>query len=295
MTAPIQCRSASILVHHANRRAWDLGKEVALWLEERGIQVVLDAETAARLELPQNRSAQECVPDIVVSLGGDGTLLRAARSAGPRGVPILGVHMGRFGFIAETHPSDIFTHLKRALEGHVTIEERLMIRAEIRRRGEPVFAGIGLNDAVVKSSAASLVDLDISIRGSQFASYPADGVIVATPTGSTAYSLSAGGPVVEPTVQALIITPICPHTLSARPMVVPSEHIIEIRIAGDHGDVIFKVDGVDPFPIERDDRVVVRKAEQTTRLVVVDHASFYRRVRARYGYGERRTSGGEPE
>lgn len=285
--------SVGIIVHRSNHKAWELAAEVIAWLQERTHTVRLDRLTAQRL----NREDLACCEDIwesvdfVLTLGGDGTILTAARMAAPHKIPILGVHMGQFGFISETHPATLYIHLLRALEGKVRIDERLMVRAEVWREGTCAHTGFGLNDVVVKSSSSSLLNLRTFLGGAPFATYPADGIIVATPTGSTGYSLSAGGPIVEPTVQALLITPICPHTLSARPMIIPAEDLVEVVVEDDGGDVLFKIDGVDPFHIQHGDRIVVRKAEYTTRLMQVDHASFYRKVRARYLYGERLNSG----
>ncbi len=281
--------SVGIIVHRTNQRAWGFAHEVIAWLQGRGVTVRLDEETAhklQRVDLACCQTIWEAV-DFVITLGGDGTILTAARMAAPHSIPILGVHMGRFGFIAETHPSTLFPNLQRALSGEMNLEERLRVHAEIWRDGECVHRTFGLNDAVVKSSSFSLLNLRIFLAGAPFATYPADGVIVATPTGSTGYSLSAGGPLVEPTIKALIITPICPHTLSARPMVIPSNDLVEVLVEEEEGDVLFKIDGVDPFSVHQGDRIVVRPADYVTRLMIVDHASFYRKVRARYLYGER--------
>lgn len=195
--------------------------------------------------------------------------------------------MGQFGFIAESHPASLFYDLEKALMGKLPIEERVMLEAEVFRSGELVHSGIGLNDAVVKSASSSLLYLSASLNGAPFATYFADGLIVSTPTGSTAYSLSAGGPIVAPSVDALLLTPICPHTLSARPMVIPGHHLVEMKVEDEGGDVLFKTDGINPFHVVHGDHIVVRKSRQVTRLIMTGDASFYRKVRARYLYGER--------
>jgi NAD+ kinase len=251
--------------------------------------VRLDGEAAVKLGHPTLVCPSEGwkTVEFVITLGGDGTILKAARMASPCGVPILGVHMGRFGFIAELHPGDLFPHLEEILDGKMQIEERLMVRAEVWRAGEPVHSGIGLNDALIKSAMTHLLQLKTSLGGEEFATYPADGILVASPTGSTAYALSSGGPLVAPTVQALVIVPICPHTLSARPLVVPAFEVIEIEVESDGGEVIFAVDGTERFSLQNGDRVVVRRADYPTRLIVLNHTTFYRKVRERYLYGER--------
>src|SRR5690242_14859200 len=238
-------RFVGMVVHRSRQEALVFAGEVIAWLRERGIQVRLDTDSAERMGLPD----LACCPEewqkaeFVLSLGGDGTILTAARLAAPYGIPILGVHMGRFGFIAETHPGDLYPHLEEILQGQMQVEERVMVRADVWREGRCIYSGVGLNDAQIKSAMSHILDLKTYLGGAEFATYPADGIIVAAPTGSTAYSLSAGGPLVAPTVQALIITPICPHTLSARPLVVPGDEVIEIEIESDDGDVIFSVDG----------------------------------------------------
>lgn len=282
-------RYVGLVVHPSRPEAMALAVEVIVWLEARGITALLDAETAQKL----NRPTLTCSPEgwqsvaFIVTLGGDGTILTAARLASPCGTPILGVHMGRFGFIAETHPNDLYPHLEEILDGKMQIEERIMIHADILRNGKIVHTGVGLNDVLVKSGMSHMLHLKTEFGGATFASYPADGILVSTPTGSTAYALSAGGPLVAPTVQAFIVVPICPHTLSARPMIVPATETIAIEIESETEDVICAIDGVEPMPLQRGDRIEMRQADNMTRLIVLNHATFYGKVRARYLYGER--------
>ncbi len=282
-------RSVGIIVHRTRLEAWEFAAQVIAWLQAREVGVRLDEESARKLKRPELSCCGDEWEgvDFVITLGGDGTILTAARMAAPRGIPILGVHMGRFGFIAETHPDALFMHLEKLLEGEMKVEERMMLGAEVWRDGEKVQHSLGLNEVIVKSGDASLLNLQTRLAGAPFATYPADGMIIATPTGSTAYALSAGGPIVAPTVQALIIAPICPHTLNVRPMIVPCDEQIEIILEMQSGDVLFKVDGVDPFALQNGDRVVAHRSAFVTRLIVLGHATFYRKVRDRYLYGER--------
>ncbi len=282
-------RNVGLVVHRTRPEAMAFAVEVIEWLEARGINALLDAETAQKLHRPTLSCSPEGFQAVsfIVTLGGDGTILTAARMAAPCGTPILGVHMGRFGFIAETHPNDLYPHLEEILDGKMQIEERIMIHADIVRGGKTLHSGVGLNDVLVKSGMSHMLHLKTEFGGATFASYPADGILVATPTGSTAYSLSAGGPLVVPTVQAFIVVPICPHTLSARPMIVPATETIAIEIESEDGDVICAIDGVEPLPLQQGDRIEIRRADYVTRLIVLDHATFYGKVRARYLYGER--------
>jgi NAD+ kinase len=282
-------RRVGLIVHKERIEATEIARELISFLEARGITACLDEDAAQRI----GRMDTACRGDewsrceFVITLGGDGTILMAAGIASPFGIPILGVHLGRFGFIAETHPAGLMQHLERILNGEMRLQERMMVRAEVWRAGKCIQSRSGLNDALVKSRASQLLQIRTRLAGADFAVYPADGIIIATPTGSTAYSLSAGGPLVAPTVKAMVVTPICPHTLSARPMLVPSDEVVEIDIETDSADVVCSVDGIDLTPIESGDRIVIRKAECVTRLIVLDHATFYRKVRDRYLYGER--------
>lgn len=282
-------QSVGIMVHRTRPEALHFAREVVGWLEAREITVRMDPRAAAQLKMP----VLACPPEdwnsvaFIITLGGDGTILTAARQAAPCGIPILGVHMGRFGFIAETHPADLYGNLEEILAGQVRIEERLMLRADIVRDERCVHSGFGLNDVILKSKMTHLLNLKTRIGGSYFATYPADGVVVATPTGSTGYALSAGGPLIAPSVEAFVLAPICPHTLSARPIIVPSNETIEIEVETDGHEVIFAIDGVEPVALETGDRVVVQQAPYRTRLIIVDQTTFYAKVRNRYLYGER--------
>lgn len=285
----IMNRSVGLMVHRTRPEALHFSREVVGWLEARDIAVRMDADAADRLMMPVLAGSEEDWKQVefVITLGGDGTILTAARRTAPNGIPILGVHMGRFGFIAETHPADLFENLEEILSGNLQIEERLMIRADIMRDGSCIHTGIGLNDVLLKSKMSHLWSLKTHIGGAHFATYPADGLVVSTPTGSTGYSLSAGGPLIEPCVDAFAFVPICPHTLSARPLVVPSTEVIEVEVETDGDDVIFAIDGVEPVTLATGDRIVMRQADHRTRLIIIDRTTFYAKVRNRYLYGER--------
>ena len=282
-------QSVGIMVHRTRPEALHFAREVVGWLEARDVPVRMDSNAAERLKMPVLACVEDSWTDVafIITLGGDGTILTAAREAAPCGIPILGVHMGRFGFIAETHPEDLYGNLEEILSGQMKIEERIMVRADILRGNRSVYSGFGLNDVSLKSKTTQLLNLKTRIGGAHFATYPADGVIVSTPTGSTGYALSAGGPLIAPSVEAFVLVPICPHTLSARPIIVPSKETIEIEIETDGDDVFLAIDGVVPIALETGDRVVIEQAPYRTRLIIVDHTTFYAKVRNRYLYGER--------
>ena len=279
------------MVHRTKREAWEFAAEVIRWLDARQVQVSLDVESALKLARPDLSccEAEWQNVDFVITLGGDGTILTAAHMAAPHGIPILGVHMGRFGFMAATVPKDLFECLERILGGDLEVEERIMVQVEVSRGGapEPVYREIGLNEILIRGSHSNLLNLKTFLRDAPFADFPADGLILSTPTGSTGYSLSAGGPIVGPTVQALILTALCPHTLSARPLIIPSDEQILVQVDADGGDALCLVDNIHPFTLYDGDQILVRRADFNTRLIVLDPKAFYRKVRNRYRYGER--------
>jgi NAD+ kinase len=229
--------------------------------------------------------------DFVVVFGGDGTLLSAARRIAPLGIPLLGVHLGHFGFLAEVAIDDLGTAIERILDGDATIQERLMVQGTITRDGAPddgTETLLGMNDFVVASRAVRMVHIRTEIGGEPLATYAADGVIVASPTGSTGYSLSAGGPLVHPGAPVLIVTPIAPHTLSARALVIPDTETVTLTVDSESRDsVVATVDGQIERPLRAGDRVQVRRAPFPVRLLGVGGSSFTAKIRERWHYGER--------
>ncbi len=279
-----------LIVNRDKSPALLFAHEVIAWLTERDVEVCVDSEAAPLLGRDDLSADATCLAgvELLITLGGDGTILTASHIAAPHGIPILGVHMGHFGFIAETRPDDLFPHLDDLLEGRMETEERMMVHASVVRREQTVYEAIGLNDAVLsKGTRARMLHLHTAFNGEFIAVYAADGVVVATPTGSTAYALSAGGPLVEPTIEGLLVVPICAHTLAARPLLIPCDQTVSVTIESDGGEVIFSADSAAVFPLESGDRVDVRRAEYTTRLVTLGHATFYRKVRQRLLWAER--------
>jgi NAD+ kinase len=277
----------------ANRAKWEalqFAQEMLAYLSERDCEAMVDAESASvigRDDLGATDQELACA-EFIITLGGDGTILAASHIAARCGTPILGVHMGHFGFISESRPQDFPAALDEVLEGRAKVEERTMVRGTVLRDGKEVFSAVGLNDAVIsKGAQARMLHIETAFGDDVLAKYPADGVIVATPTGSTAYALSAGGPLIGPRVEALLVAPICPHTLSARPLVIPADETIRLTVGGDGGEVLFIVDSTDVFQLEPGDRIEVRRAECTTRILTLGLTSFYRKVRQRLLWGER--------
>jgi NAD+ kinase len=275
------------------RRASSLVRQVVGWLEQQGVEPRLQEPLARRLRRedlarPDQRLMEGA--SLALAMGGDGTMLATARLAAPRGIPILGCNLGGFGFLTELAETELMEALSEVLAGRFAVRDRMMVEGELVRRGERVQAFLGLNDVVVTKGAFSrLLRLEIQVGGEQLGVFLADGVIVATPTGSTAYSLSAGGPVVSPEVEALMVTPICAHTLSARPMVVPSgqEICVSVSSLGPGQEVMVTVDGQAGFALEREDTMRARRARIAAHIVQLTGPSFFAKVRTKLGWAGR--------
>lgn len=279
-----------LIVHTDKPDALRFTREAVEWLQERGLQVNIEADIARALGMPEYQcdEAALCESDLLLAVGGDGTILRASRLAAPREIPILGVHLGRFGFIAQIKPQDLHTAIARVQAGDFTIEKRLMVRAVAYRDGEPICDALALNDVVVtKGAVARMITLQTFVNDTFLATYSADGLVVATPTGSTAYSLSAGGAIVDPACEVLLLTPICAHTLSARPLILPAEKQVKVVVTADDGDFHLQADGGETVRLRSGDAVHVFRAQERTHLIVFDPDEFYTKLRDRLLWGER--------
>src|SRR5579859_6418515 len=267
--APIR----SIGVFSRPRRA-DLTAIVAPlldWIAKRGCHALYDTETAEALSDGStgglSRSQLAAQSDLLVVLGGDGTLLAAAREAAPRGIPILPINLGSLGFLTSFTLQELYPALEETLAGHLTASERVMLHAALIRDGKTLDDQLVLNEVVInKGALARMIEVRLTIDADFVCRYRADGLIVATPTGSTAYSLSAGGPIVHPNVESLIITPICPHTLSDRPIVVDDKCCVEMSLAGPAESVYLTLDGQKGIPMQSGDKVRIVRAEERLKL-----------------------------
>lgn len=241
----------------------------------------------ADLAVPEERLGDA---KLLVALGGDGTLLAANRLAAPHETPVMGVHVGgpaSFGFLTETVPDRACEALEMVLDGHFRIEERVMIRAEVLREGACVTTTHGLNDLVIRGQQRML-KMRVTVRDTFIATYAADGIIVATPTGSTAYNLAAGGPLVHPSVQTLLLTPICPHTLNVRSLLVGVDDSIRVSLESGERDVtLLTVDGQESVVLEQGDELIFSRSPQRGRFVSLDGSGFYEKVHTRLRLGER--------
>jgi NAD+ kinase len=264
-------------------------REFLPWLDNKGLEFFLDMETASRLDTKgYPRSEIPALVDLIVVLGGDGTMLNVARLVCDKGIPILGVNLGGLGFITEVQGEELYEAMEKTLKGESSIEERLMLTALIHRHGERIAEYTVLNDVVInKGALARIVDLETYINKTYVTTFKADGLIVSTPTGSTAYSLSAGGPVLYPTLDSIILTPICPHTLTNRPTVLPDDVLIEVVLKSMSEDVFLTLDGQVGFSLRKDDVVEIKRSPFKTKLLIPFERDYFQVLRTKLKWGER--------
>ncbi|HEY0865982.1 MAG TPA: NAD(+)/NADH kinase [Fimbriimonas sp.] len=266
--------------------AIEAAAECAARLQANQAFVGVDSDSGRFLPLPVVDRSEFGRAEVIVAFGGDGTLIRAAHLASETGTPILGVYYGRFGFVTQCRGEDVACCLEEYLSGQAPIERRMMIRADMMRGGQSVAALHSLNEVVIQRSVTGrMMTFDIDVDGYQIASYPADGVIVCTPTGSTAYNLSAGGPLLEPMVQAFALTALAPHTLTARSLVLRPEAEIHLRVQSD-GDSVLSVDGQTRLHLLSRDEVRVTRSERVTNLIVVERQDFLKKLGQRLFFSQ---------
>jgi NAD+ kinase len=271
--------------------------EVAAWLEARGIEPVFETDTAALAPLGPSRRvvSRDTLPgvaDLLLVLGGDGTLLAMADrvSQSGRNLPILGVNFGHLGFLTEINFPELYPLLESAIEGRATIERRLMLRARVLRDGGSAAEHMALNDVVVTRGALSrIIELSVTVAGNFVARFNADGLIVASPTGSTAYNLSAGGPILHPAVDALVLTPIAPHTLSNRPVVIPASSPVLVTPGGHDPDqeVVLTLDGQISLALAPGDTVEIVRHPAPLLLIKSPTHSYFDVLRQKLKWAER--------
>lgn len=260
------------------------------WLAKREYEVIYDKQTAQYVEGSRGVERSQLASkklEFAIVLGGDGTLLSAARALAPSDVPLLAVNLGHLGFLTEVPLDAMYSTLEKVLACNCPTDHRTMLACDLIRDGEVLHSYTALNDVVVnKSAIARLVGFDLGIDGKHMFGYKADGVIVATPTGSTAYSLAAGGPVLMPTVAAFQVTPVCPHSLTHRPVVVPETAAISIVVRSNGEAAFLTIDGQVGQPLKDGDQVVCRKASHEVKLLQM-HQSFFQVLREKLKWGER--------
>jgi NAD+ kinase len=271
-------------------RCQDVAIELIKWLEERGLIPLVEAHLSRHLSCREGAESTDIphLADLVVVLGGDGTLISVARLVGDRQVPILGVNLGSLGFLTEITLDELYPALESCLSGDYRVSERMMLRVAVERDGREIQSHQVLNDMVInKGALARIVDLETTVNGSWLTTFKSDGLIISTPTGSTGYSLAAGGPIIHPALECLVITPICPHTLTNRPIVVDAAASITVTLKSDKEDVFLTLDGQVGMELKAGDIIRVRCAEHRTRLVMSRSKDYFEILRTKLKWGER--------
>jgi NAD+ kinase len=271
--------------------------QLAAWLRDRTIAVVFETDTAALARAGADAPvfSREALPaevDLIVVMGGDGTLLSMATRTAQSGrdIPILGVNFGSLGFLTETRIDELYTVLDSVLDGTATFDDRAMLASDAYRAREHFDSRIVLNDVVFTKAALSrIIELSISVSSGLVTKVKADGLIIASATGSTAYNLAAGGPIIHPRADAIVLTPIAPHTLTNRPIIVPGSEVIEVRpqVQGNLDEIFVTYDGQYGYPLQEGDVVRVRTSERTLRLVKAPARSYFELLREKLKWGER--------
>jgi NAD+ kinase len=270
--------------------------QLTRWLRERGINVLMDGDTAGLIDetSPLSRAELPRKVELIVVLGGDGTLLSVARIAHEADVPILGVNLGSLGFLTEITLDELYDTLMSVLDNKYDFEQRMLLSANLMRNGECIEDHQVLNDVVInKGALARIVNLKVRVDGQYMTSYRADGLIIATPTGSTAYSLSAGGPIIHPSMHALVLCPICPFDLANRPIVVPDQSVLEVEITTPNEDVRVTLDGQEGYEFSAGDVLRVKKADNSVKLVQAKGKNYYQLLRKKLHWGGSENPGGD--
>ena len=296
MKAAKQIKSVGVIVKPRHAQAWETACELGVWLEKRGIRLV--GKRLSQAERSVSDSGLNCEieiagedyfieeVDLIVVLGGDGTMISTARLIGDRSIPVLGINYGGLGYLTEFRIEEMFAALEQILAGNYELDPRVTLRVEHCRSGETLLTNRVLNDVVInKAALARIIELEVWLDRLFVNNFRADGLIVSTPTGSTAYNLSAGGPIIFPTMNAVVITPICPFTLSNRPIVVPDEAEIELVLKTKNEEVALTLDGQVGFQLQAGDSVKIRKSRTTFNLVQPPNRNYFDVLRDKLRWG----------
>ncbi len=270
--------------------AVELAREVTAWLQQRGFEVLHDQPLAEEMgDVPGYSGASiPAMVHLIIVLGGDGTLISVARQVGDLRTPILGVNLGSLGFLTEITLGELFPVLERVVKGDFRVSSRMMLDAVVHRKGKEISRYRVLNDVVInKGALARIIDMEAWVDQAYLTTFKADGLIIASPTGSTAYNLAAGGPIIYPGLHCLVISPICPHTLTNRPIIVSDESLIRIEVKFQDEDVVFTADGQVGMPLMGGDVVEVRRSRSSTQLIKSPDRDYFEVLRAKLRWGER--------
>jgi NAD+ kinase len=285
----VKIRSVGVCLKPGQPQAAATVRALVTWLGDRDVEARVDAECAKLTGLPAEPTEKLAAEvDVLVCLGGDGTLLSIARAAGSRRVPILGVNLGTLGFLTEVNVEEMLPVLELVLAGRAQIVSRMRLEVEALRDGRELGRFLALNDAVISKTALSrIIDLEAYASGQAVTTYHADGLIVCTPTGSTAYSLSAGGPLLLPGLEAIVLTPICPHSLTQRPLVLPVDAEIEIVVRTRGGEATITIDGQEGMELRDGDRVLMRRSPHPVDVIASPLRTRFQILQRKLRWGER--------
>lgn len=288
-----EIKYVGVVVKPNHSDAWKTACELAAWLEKRGIELIgrpheqIERFNSGTCEIDyaETEKFQEQA-DLIVVLGGDGTMISTARLTGDREVLVLGINYGSLGYLTEFRIEEMFAALEAILRGEYDIDRRVMLDVEHLRDGEKLYSGRVLNDVVInKAVLARVIEIEVNLNKLFVNSFRADGLIVATPTGSTAYSLSAGGPIVYPSMNAIVLTPICPFTLTNRPIVMPDDAEIELKLRNENEGVVLTLDGQIGHQMQVQDRVLIRKSKILFNLVQPPNRNYFDVLRNKLKWG----------
>ena len=275
-----------LVIRPGSQRVLNLAREVVAWCQARNLPLDVCPTTVKALKLSGNGIPSKEMVDPIITLGGDGTLIGVARYVEGKSPVFVGVNFGNLGFLTEIRPDELMSVLDEVVKGGVKCAERLLIDVQVHRKGVIVFESRAVNDVVVQKGARSrLPQLDLAVNGHDVARIRADGIILSTPTGSTAYSLAAGGSIAHPSLSVILVTPICPHSLTNRPLILPGSAMVEVELPRFDDEVIVTVDGQVSAPLESGDIVKVSQAKQTVKFVVSREKSYFDILRTKLNWG----------
>jgi NAD+ kinase len=276
-----------VICKHGKAEALKAAGELSAWLKERGVEMLLDTYAARELGVVGIKDRELADrSDAVVVLGGDGTLLSVARLVGERGTPIVGVNLGTLGFITTVPLSQLYITMDTVLSGQYKVQERMVLNARVKRGDRLVGEYNVLNDLVInKRELARIIEIETYVDGRYLSLFKADGLIISTPTGSTGYSLSAGGPIVHPSLSSIGVTPICPHTLTNRPLIVPDDAFLEAIVRSSEQSVLITIDGQVGAALEYGDVIEARKATHKVYSVMSPDEDYYHMLRTKLKWG----------
>ncbi len=283
-------KTVGIVVKPNHTEAWQTARELSNWLETRGVAIIGEPYAESGKPDPSSEhtagSSDRFDADLIIVLGGDGTMISTARLIGDRQVLVLGVNYGSLGYLTEFRIEEMFPALETILGGDYDVDSRVMLRAGHFRHDELIAQGRVLNDVVInKAALARIIEIEVDLDGQFVNSFRADGLIVSTPTGSTAYNLSAGGPIIYPSMNAVVVTPICPFTLTNRPIVIPDSSEIELKLVNEAENVVLTLDGQIGYTMIAGDRVIIRKSRTTFNIVQPPNRNYFDVLRNKLKWG----------